>query len=80
MNQDELAAVPEATLAPLKRLSGLWLIPLLTLLLGLGMIYQNWAGRGPLISISFPTAAGLEAGQTLIRTREVEQGVQCLVG
>jgi paraquat-inducible protein B len=74
MNQDELAAVPEATLAPLKRLSGLWLIPLLTLLLGLGMIYQNWAGRGPLISISFPTAAGLEAGQTLIRTREVEIG------
>jgi len=74
MSQDELAAVPEATVAPLKRLSGLWLVPLLTLLLGLGMIYQNWASRGPLISISFPTAAGLEAGRTQIRTREVEIG------
>lgn len=63
-----------ARITPIKSISGLWLIPLITLLIGGWMVYGNWASLGQLITIEFPTAAGLEAGQTRIKTRDVEIG------
>lgn len=64
-----------ATITPEKRVSGLWLIPLLTVAVGVWMIYDNWISQGPLITIEFETAQGLEAGKTMIKTREVEIGI-----
>jgi len=38
------------------------------------MVYQDWANRGQLITISFITADGIEAGKTKIKVRNVEVG------
>ena len=65
---------PPAKIAPLRRISPLWLIPILTLLVGAWMVYDDWSSQGPLITIEFSTAEGLEEGVTKIKTRDVEVG------
>ena len=65
----------QAELKPLKRISKIWFIPLLALSIGLWMVYQQWSNQGPLITISFPIATGLEAGKTKIKTRNVDVGL-----
>ena len=39
-----------------------WLVPALAALIGLSMLVNAWLSAGPVITISFLTAAGLEAG------------------
>lgn len=75
MSENESSNATPANITPEKRVSGLWLIPLLTVAVGAWMIYDNWASQGPLITIEFETAEGLEAGKTLIKTREVQVGL-----
>ncbi len=65
---------PPAKVTGLRRVSPLWLIPLLTLVVGAWMVYDDWSRQGPLITIEFPTAEGLEEGVTKIKTRDVEVG------
>ena len=65
----------QAELTPLKRISKIWFIPLVALSIGLWMVYQQWSNQGPLITISFPTATGLEAGKTKIKVRNVDIGL-----
>ena len=38
------------------------------------MVYDDWSKQGPLITIEFSTAEGLEEGVTKIKTRDVEVG------
>ncbi|NHN37262.1 intermembrane transport protein PqiB [Pseudomaricurvus alcaniphilus] len=54
--------------------SVIWLLPLVALAIGGWMLFEQWRDQGPLITISFNSAAGLEAGKTRIRTRDVEVG------
>lgn len=75
MSENESNDAEMATINPEKRVSGLWLIPLLTVAVGAWMIYDNWASQGPLITIEFETAEGLEAGKTMIKTRDVQVGL-----
>ena len=75
MSENESSKATPANITPEKRVSGLWLIPLLTVAVGAWMIYDNWASQGPLVTIEFETAEGLEAGKTLIKTREVQVGL-----
>jgi paraquat-inducible protein B len=63
-----------ADISGLKSFSVLWLIPLVTVLVGLWMAYGQWASQGPLITIEFASAEGLEEGKTKIKTRNVEVG------
>lgn len=58
-----------------RRLSAVWLVPLLALLIALGLAWQTWSSRGPLIEIVFTDASGLVAGQTPVRFRDVTVGV-----
>jgi paraquat-inducible protein B len=65
---------PAADVAPMRKISALWLIPLVTLLVGAWMVYDDWSQRGPLITIEFASAEGLEEGITKIKTLDVEVG------
>lgn len=58
-----------------RRVSAVWLVPLLALLIALGLAWQTWSSRGPLIEIVFTDASGLTAGQTPVRFRDVTVGV-----
>lgn len=60
---------------PSRRLSAVWLIPLAALLLGLWLAYSYWSSRGPVVTLIMPTAEGIQAGKTPVRTRNVQVGV-----
>jgi paraquat-inducible protein B len=67
---------PEPQVEPRNRLrlSLVWLVPLLALAIGVGLVARNWLQRGPEIVIEFRTAEGLEAGKTQVRYKEVPVG------
>ncbi len=74
MSDNSNNEAPYAEVSPLKRISGLWLIPIVTVLVGTWMVYDNRASQGPLITIDFASADGQEEGKTKIKTRNVEVG------
>ncbi|MFO1142931.1 MAG: MlaD family protein [Amaricoccus sp.] len=57
------------------RVSPVWLVPLLALVVALAVAWQTYSQRGPTIRIVFDSAAGVEAGQTAVRFRDVQVGV-----
>lgn len=63
-----------ASEGPSRRISAVWLVPLLALLLALGVAWNAYSKRGPLIEIVFQNAAGVTPGQTTIRFRDVVVG------
>jgi paraquat-inducible protein B len=65
----------QAEISQGRKISGIWLIPLLALALGLYMVIHNWLTEGPTIEIAFATASGLEQGKTKIKYRNVDMGL-----
>lgn len=52
-----------------------WVIPLLALAIALGVAWQSYSSRGPLIEIEFTNAAGIAKRETELRYRDVSVGV-----
>lgn len=71
---DSPEPLPEAVVDSRRRLSLVWLIPLVAILAAGWLGYRTQAQQGPLVSISFQTAEGLEAGKTRVRYKDVEVG------
>ncbi|WP_225769826.1 intermembrane transport protein PqiB [Inquilinus sp. Marseille-Q2685] len=76
--RDTTAPVPPAAPTPRidrkRRLSPIWLLPIVAALVGLYLAWITFSEKGPTITISFQTADGLEAGKTLIKHKEVVFG------
>ncbi|MFT4177387.1 MAG: intermembrane transport protein PqiB [Luteolibacter sp.] len=60
---------------PSQRWNIVWVVPILAVLLGGWLIYQNFKAKGPVAVIHFDTAEGIDAGKTEIRCRSVRVGV-----
>lgn len=58
-----------------RRLSWIWLVPVIAALGGLFLVVRVWMDAGPTATISFQTAEGLEAGKTQVRYKEVNVGL-----
>ncbi|WLW64331.1 MlaD family protein [Achromobacter aegrifaciens] len=58
-----------------RRLSWIWLVPLIAAVGGLALVVRVWMQAGPTATISFQTAEGLEAGKTQVRYKDVVVGV-----
>ncbi len=58
-----------------KKLTAIWLIPLVAAVLGIWMVVFTYLTEGPEIEITFKTAVGLVAGKTRVKFRNVEMGV-----
>jgi paraquat-inducible protein B len=77
----EDAAPPAYKAAPepvLRRRSGpslVWLIPLITALIGGWLIYKTLSEKGPALTISFKHAEGIEVGKTRIKYKSLDIGV-----
>lgn len=69
------AAVVRAPIDHKRRLSLIWAIPVVTLLIGAWLAWQTLSAQGPLITITFETAEGLQANQSHVRHKEVDMGV-----
>jgi len=52
----------------------IWLVPLTAALIGLWLVAYNWYQQGPVITIRFATAEGIELAKTKIRYKEVDIG------
>ena len=57
------------------RISLIWAIPIVTFLVAAWLAWDTLSSRGPLITIRFDSASGLQANQSRIRSRDVELGV-----
>ena len=68
-------AEARATVRQRRRISRIWLVPLVAVALGAWMVVYTWQTEGPEIEIVFSTAEGIEAGKTKVKARSVEVGV-----
>ena len=73
-NPDEL---PQATVERSKRfrISIVWIIPILAAVVAIGIGIQRIRNEGPKITIVFKGAAGIEAGKTFIKYKDVNIGL-----
>lgn len=68
------APLPEAQVQRRASLSLIWLIPLVAALIAGWLAWKAYSEAGPEIAIRFASAAGLEAGRTKVRYKNVEIG------
>jgi len=67
-------ALQNASLRPRSWFSWVWIIPALAAAIVIGLAVRALVDRGPLITISFTDAEGLQAGETRIRHKDVDLG------
>jgi paraquat-inducible protein B len=58
-----------------RRISAIWVVPLVAVLLGIWLAVNAWLDKGPTVEISFATASGIVVNKTLVRVLEVDVGV-----
>ncbi|WP_020167258.1 MULTISPECIES: PqiB family protein [Methylotenera] len=51
-----------------------WLIPIIAAIIGIALVVKILVDRGPIITISFRTGEGIEAGKTKVKYKEVDIG------
>ena len=66
--------VPEAEVTTSRRISIVWLVPLVAAVIGIWLAYTTLQERGPTITITFDNAEGLEPGKTKVKYKDVEVG------
>ena len=57
-----------------RRISIVWLVPMVALAIGAWLVYKAVSEKGPTVTITFKSADGLEAGKTKIKHKNVELG------
>ncbi len=68
------AAPPEAKISMGRGISIVWLIPVIAALIGGWLAYKTFSERGPLVTIAFKTAGGVDAGKTKVKYKDVVIG------
>lgn len=71
----EAVSISPARRALWQRASFVWLIPLAALAIALGVAWQAYSSRGPLIEITFTDASGVKARETELRYRNIAVGM-----
>lgn len=64
-----------AVVAKKPRISRIWLVPIVAALIGVWMVYKYLDDQGVIITITMPSAEGITAGKTFIKTRSVPIGL-----
>lgn len=70
----EMEDIPSPKVKASRRLSLIWLVPLVAALVGMGLAISAYMKKGPTITLDFTSAEGLEAGKTRIKYKDVEVG------
>jgi paraquat-inducible protein B len=65
---------PRARVGPGRRLSLVWVVPIIAAAVVVGLGWRALVQRGPSITISFDTGEGIQSGQTKIRRKDVDLG------
>jgi paraquat-inducible protein B len=72
-SNDESRAVP-AQVRKRGGISLVWIVPIVALLVGGWLVFKAMSEKGPVVTITFSTAEGLEAGKTKIKFKDVVVG------
>ncbi len=70
-----LAKEPVITQKKNKNVSWIWLVPLIAAIIGLSLLVRDYMQQGPVATVSFKTAEGLEVDKTQVRYKDVVIGV-----
>ncbi len=73
--QDGSDDVGDALVEEQRRVSAIWIIPIIAVLVGGFVAWRVLSARGPEIEISFKSAEGLQAGKTQVKYKDVEVGL-----
>src|SRR5574340_1727575 len=75
-DNDDLQNIPQAVAVPKKRMrfSVVWIIPIVAAMLAIGIAVQRLLSEGPIVTIVFKKAEGIEAGKTFIKYKDVNIG------
>lgn len=73
MSENTNGQHPETVDRP--KLSKIWILPIVALLIGIGMVYDHWQNLGVKVQLTFETAEGLVTGKTKLKNRDVEIGL-----
>jgi paraquat-inducible protein B len=73
-HEPDLSDLPQADVQSKKQISIVWLIPIVAVLIGGWLAYKGLSEKGPMVTISFESAEGLEAGKTKLKYKDVEVG------
>ncbi|MBW2315925.1 MAG: intermembrane transport protein PqiB [Deltaproteobacteria bacterium] len=69
-----------ANVSERQRMSTIWLVPIVAVVLGAWMVIHTLRSQGPEVEIVFASGSGIEAEKTKIKYRDVEVGVVESVG
>ena len=73
-NEAEFQDLPQAAVHTKRQISIVWLIPVVAMLIGGWLAFKGLSEKGPIVTISFESAEGLEAGKTKVKYKDVEIG------
>ena len=67
-------AIPRATTRRSRRISIIWVIPIVAVAIGAWLAWDTWSKEGPTIRISFDSGEGLQAGQSQLKYKDIVFG------
>lgn len=70
----EMTVPPPPETKPRPRISIVWLIPIVALVIGGWLVWKTLSEKGPTITITFSSASGLEPGKTKLKFLDVDVG------
>ncbi|MGH7065283.1 MAG: intermembrane transport protein PqiB [Stellaceae bacterium] len=73
-NLAEPPMLVHATTRRSRRVSVIWIIPLVAIAIGAWLAWDTWSKEGPTITIAFNTAEGLQAGQSQLKFKDIVFG------
>src|SRR5262245_51126580 len=76
VDETDFPRLPQATVGrrSRRRISVVWIIPILAAVVAIGIAVQRILSEGPTITIVFKVAEGLEAGKTVVKYKDVSIG------
>jgi paraquat-inducible protein B len=72
--------LPTAGVHRRRRIPLIWIVPILTALIAIWLAWDTFSKKGPTITIAFDSAAGLTAGQSQLKYKNVVMGTVKNIG
>src|SRR5438552_4494447 len=72
--EQRAATIPRATTRRSRRISIIWVIPLVAVAIGAWLAWDTLSKEGPTIKISFDSGEGLQAGQSQLKYKDIVFG------
>jgi paraquat-inducible protein B len=71
---EQRVVIPRATTRRSRRISIIWVIPIVAVAIGAWLAWDTWSKEGPTIKITFDSAEGLQAGQSQLKYKDITLG------